>query len=79
MKETKSLLEKWRNIKRSSDSNIEYSILCKLIWQKLKDDFENVRKGQLLKTAESQKSLRTCKRELTQYRLSITALKNRSP
>ncbi|KAG6939651.1 hypothetical protein G0U57_000804, partial [Chelydra serpentina] len=45
----------------------EYSILCKLIRRKLKDDFENFQKEKLLKTAESRK---TCKRELTQYRLN---------
>ncbi|KAG6932570.1 craniofacial development protein 2, partial [Chelydra serpentina] len=49
--ETKSLLEKRRNMKRSSDNNLEYSILCKLIRRKLKDDFENFRKEKLLKTA----------------------------
>ncbi|KAG6926908.1 hypothetical protein G0U57_010923, partial [Chelydra serpentina] len=75
--ETKSLLEKRRNMKRSSDNNLEYSILCKLIRRKLKDDFENFRKEKLLKTAESRKSLRTCKRELTQntalYACSLTS------
>ncbi|KAG6934022.1 hypothetical protein G0U57_017964, partial [Chelydra serpentina] len=75
--EMKSLLEKRRNMKRSSDNNLEYSILCKLIRRKLKDDFKNSWKEKLLKTAESRNSLRTCKQELTQYRLSVTALKNK--
>ena len=77
-KETSELLERRKKMKREGKNNIEYSLLCRLIRRKLKEDFEKYRTNKLLNAAINRKSIKTCKRELTLYRSAVTALKNKN-
>ncbi len=75
--ETKQLMEKRKNMKRSKENIVEYSILCKAIRQHLKEDLEKFKIRRLLKAAEQRKSMKKCRRELAQYTRQVTALKNK--
>ncbi|XP_029640405.1 uncharacterized protein LOC115215385 [Octopus sinensis] len=74
--ETTKLLEKRKNMKRTIEDHLEYSILSRVIRQQLKKDFEAYRMEKLLKAAEEKKSLKKCKRDMVLYRSEVTALKN---
>ncbi|CAM4574643.1 unnamed protein product [Caretta caretta] len=64
LENTKTLLEKRRKMKRNGSDRLEYSLLCKLIRMKLKEDFKKFRTEKLLKAAEDRKSLKKFKQEL---------------
>ncbi|XP_029641349.1 uncharacterized protein LOC115216288 [Octopus sinensis] len=75
-KETTKLLEERKNMKRTIDHHLEYSILSRVIRQQLQKDFEAYRMEKLLKAAEEKKTLKKCKRDRVLYRSEVTALKN---
>uniref|UniRef100_A0A8C9U0V1 Endonuclease/exonuclease/phosphatase domain-containing protein n=1 Tax=Scleropages formosus TaxID=113540 RepID=A0A8C9U0V1_SCLFO len=74
--ETKKLLEKRKNMKRTAEDHLEYSILSRVIRLQLKRDFEKYRMEKLLKAAEERKSLKKCERGMALYKSEVTKLKN---
>ncbi|XP_029652865.1 craniofacial development protein 2-like [Octopus sinensis] len=66
--ETTKLLEKRKNMKRTIEDHLEYSLLSRVIRQQLKKDFEAYWMEKLLKAAEEKKSLKKCKRDMVLYR-----------
>ncbi|XP_029638135.1 uncharacterized protein LOC115213341 [Octopus sinensis] len=74
--ETTKLLKKRKNMKRTIEDHLEYSILSRVIREQLKKDFEAYWMEKLLKAAEEKKSLKKCKRDMVLYRSEVTALKN---
>ncbi|XP_029636887.1 uncharacterized protein LOC115212188 [Octopus sinensis] len=74
--ETTKLLEKRKNMKKTIEDHLEYSILSRVIRQQLKKDLEVYRMEKLLKAAEEKKSLKKCKRDMVLYRSEVMALKN---
>ncbi|XP_036365363.1 uncharacterized protein LOC115219685 [Octopus sinensis] len=65
--ETTKLLEKRKNMKRTIEDHLEYSILSRVIRQQ---DFEAYRMEKLLNASEEKK------RDMVLYRSDVTALKN---
>ncbi|MFH4984569.1 hypothetical protein AB6A40_011278 [Gnathostoma spinigerum] len=63
-------------MKRTPHTNIEYTVLSKLIRRKLKEDFQNFKAKRLLEAAEKRKSLKKCRRSLMLYKTSIAGMKN---
>ncbi|MFH4984917.1 hypothetical protein AB6A40_011626 [Gnathostoma spinigerum] len=63
-------------MKRTPHTNIEYTVLSKLIRRKLKEDFQNFKAKRLLEAAEKRKSLKKCRRSLMLYKISIAGMKN---
>ncbi|MFH4975096.1 hypothetical protein AB6A40_001805, partial [Gnathostoma spinigerum] len=61
---------------RTPHTNIEYTVLSKLIRRKLKEDFQNFKAKRLLEAAEKRKSLKKCRRSLMLYKTSIATMKN---
>ncbi|EPB76276.1 hypothetical protein ANCCEY_04638 [Ancylostoma ceylanicum] len=54
--ETKQSMQRRRELKRDGSHNVEYSIICKLIRSKVKEDVEIFRQERLLKAAEERRS-----------------------
>ena len=73
---TKELLEKRRTLKREGNLKIEYSVLCKLIRRKLKEDHESYRCRKMIEAVKRKKSLKKCKRELLMFKPSLAGLKD---
>ncbi|XP_014784255.1 uncharacterized protein LOC106879273 [Octopus bimaculoides] len=71
--ETTKLLEKRKNMRRTIEDHLEYSLLSRVIHQQLKRDFEAYRMEKLLKAAEEKKSL---KRDMALYRSEVTTMNN---
>lgn len=72
---TRELLAKRRDMKRDKTTNVEYSLLCKLIRRKLKEDLEDYNRRRKLAAVERKQSLKKCRRELLLYHPTMTALK----
>ncbi|EYC41964.1 hypothetical protein Y032_0549g3289 [Ancylostoma ceylanicum] len=66
--ETKQSMQRRRELKRDGSHNVEYSIICKLIRSKVKEDVEIFRQERLLKAAEERRSTKKCERDLLLYR-----------
>ena len=58
----KELLEKRRTMKREGKRNVEYSVLCKLIRRKLKEDLESFRRRKMIESAKRKKGLKECRK-----------------
>ena len=73
---TNELLEKRKEMKRDKNRNVEYSLLCRLIRKKLKEDLENFKRQKELKAIQRKRSLKRCRREMLLYQQTAAALKN---
>uniref|UniRef100_A0A914UST4 Reverse transcriptase domain-containing protein n=1 Tax=Plectus sambesii TaxID=2011161 RepID=A0A914UST4_9BILA len=71
---TRELLDRRRQMKRITANNVEYHLLCKLIRRQLKEDHDAFRRQALLDTAEKHRSLKKCRRNLTQQRVQMSSL-----
>uniref|UniRef100_A0A7I4YX38 Endonuclease-reverse transcriptase n=1 Tax=Haemonchus contortus TaxID=6289 RepID=A0A7I4YX38_HAECO len=69
---TRSLLAKRRQMDRENN-HVEYTLLNRLCRQRLAEDLENF--SRLLEAASNRRSVKKTKRELAQYRLTISRLK----
>ncbi|KAL6723881.1 hypothetical protein Aduo_018838 [Ancylostoma duodenale] len=75
---TKQLMQKRRELKCDGSHNVEFSILCKLIRGKVKEDVEQFKQERLLKAAEERKSTKKCRRDLLLYRNKLEVLKDKN-
>uniref|UniRef100_A0A7I5EE48 Reverse transcriptase domain-containing protein n=1 Tax=Haemonchus contortus TaxID=6289 RepID=A0A7I5EE48_HAECO len=71
---TRNLLAKRRQMDRKNN-HVEYTLLNRLCRQRLDEDLKNFYRYRLLDAASNRRSVKKTKRELAQYRLTISCLK----
>ena len=75
---TRALMQERKLLKRSGTHTVEYSLLCKVIRVRVKEDIKRFKLERMLKTAEERRSIKKCVRDLALYRNNLKALKDKS-